>query len=49
MYDFYDYQNNLAGQPEFFIMDPEQHVAIVATPLDGLIINMKSKEEFDID
>jgi len=30
-------------------MDPEHQIAIVATPLDGLIINMQTKEEFDID
>jgi hypothetical protein len=46
---FYDFDNDLQGQPEYFILDEVQQRAIIATDMEGLIIDMQKKTEHNVD
>ena len=45
----YDFENDLKEQPEFFILNDEQDICVIASTADGLQINMNTKTEIDLD
>ena len=36
-------------QPTFFLLDDDQHIAIIASKSDGLYCNLRDKEQMDLD
>lgn len=47
--DLYIYEVPLSRQPEFFLMNDDQTVSIVASMDDGIYYNFRNKKYIDLD
>ena len=47
--DVYTFENPLAAQPDYFLMNEEQNIGLVASSDDALWFDVKNKSEVDLD